>query len=285
MSNRMSIVRRVALGAWYYSSLPWREVQWGAAPVTILFYHRVADEYPNPWTLSNADFTEQIEWLRRRFDLVSLEEAQRRIRTSDSPRPAVAITFDDGYAENCGHALPLLIKLKIPCTYFVATRFVLNGESFPHDAQAGRPLPVNTPEQIRALANAGIEIGAHTRNHIDLGPVTDLRVLEDEISGAADDLAAITGRRPRCFAFPYGLHRNLNAEAFHLARNAGYEGVCSAYGGYNTLGGDPFHLKRFHGDPDLLRVKNWVTIDPRKAYTVLPFHYERLTRQATEVSA
>jgi peptidoglycan/xylan/chitin deacetylase (PgdA/CDA1 family) len=280
----MRIVRRLTLGAWYYASLPWRDVKSGCAPVTILFYHRVADEHPNPWTISTAGFSRQVEWLRRRFDLVSLEEAQRRIRAADSPRPAVAITFDDGYAENCSHALPLLIKLKVPCTYFVATRFVLNDEAFPHDVQAGRPLPVNTPEQIRALANAGVEIGAHTRGHIDLGPETNRRVLEDEIIGAAEDLTEITGRRPRYFAFPFGRHRNMNADAFHLARDAGFEGVCSAYGGYNALGGDPFHLKRFHGDPDLLRVKNWVTVDPRKAYTILPFHYERLTPPA-EVSA
>jgi peptidoglycan/xylan/chitin deacetylase (PgdA/CDA1 family) len=272
----MPMFRRFALGAWYYASSPWREARrGGAAPITILFYHRVADKHPNDWTISNARFRRQVEWLERRFDLVSLEETQRRIRTGVSPRPAVAITFDDGYAENCDHALPLLIERKIPCTYFVATRFVLERKPFPHDVLAGRALPVNTPEQIRDLAEAGIEIGAHTRNHIDLGPIADRRVLEEEILGAADDLAAIAGRRPRYFAFPYGLHKNLNAAAFHVAREAGYEGVCSAFGGYNVLGGDAFHLQRFHGDPDLLRVKNWVTVDPRKAYTVLPFHYER----------
>jgi peptidoglycan/xylan/chitin deacetylase (PgdA/CDA1 family) len=275
----MSIFRGFALAAWCYGSLPWRVRR--DAPVVILFYHRVADRYSNPWTISTRGFRTQIQWLRRRFDLVSLEEAQRRIRTGDSDRPAVAITFDDGYAENCEHALPLLIKLKVPCTYFVATRFVLEGRPFPHDVEAGTPLPVNTPEQIRALANAGIEIGAHTRTHIDLGSVTDCRVLKEEIAGAADDLAAITGLRPRYFAFPYGLHRNLNAEAFQVARGAGYDGVCSAFGGYNRLGGDPFHLQRFHGDTDLLRVKNWVSGDPRKAYTVLPFHYQQLPAEST----
>jgi peptidoglycan/xylan/chitin deacetylase (PgdA/CDA1 family) len=281
----MRIIRRLSLAAWYYTSRPWRESRGAAAPVTILFYHRVADEHPNAWTISNAGFRRQVDWLRRRFDLVSLEEAQRRIRTGDSPRPAVAITFDDGYADNCEHALPLLIKLKIPCTYFVATRFVLEGRPFPHDVKAGQPLAPNTPEQIRALAGAGIEIGAHTRNHVDLGAMTDRRVLEEEIVGAADDVAAMIGRRPRFFAFPYGLQRNLNAEAFHLAREAGYEGACSAYGGYNALRGDSFHLKRFHGDPDLLRVKNWVTVDPRKAYTVMPFHYERLAPGADPAEA
>ncbi len=279
-------LRRLALGAWYYATLPFRRLRKaGGAPVTVLYYHRVADTDPNSWTISNRRFARQIAWLQRRFDLISLEEAQRRIRAADSPRPAVALTFDDGYAENCDYALPLLIEKQIPCTYFVASSFVRENWPFPHDVAAGRPLPVNTPQQIRDLAEAGIDIGAHTRSHADLGRVTDLRVLHEEVVLARRELEAMAGRPVRYFAFPYGLHRNLNAAAFTLAQEAGYWGVCSAYGGYNVAGGDAFHLQRFHGDPDLLRIKNWTTVDPRKAYSVTPFHYRRLGERPLSAEA
>ncbi len=43
-----------------------------------------------------------------------------------------------------------------------------------------------------------------------------------------------------------------------------YDGVCSAYGGYNFPGGDAFHIERIAVDDELLRLKNWVTLDPRK---------------------
>ena len=56
----------------------------------------------------------------------------------------------------------------------------------------------------------------------------------------------------------------LSPEAFHVAWEAGYAGVCSAYGGYNFPGDDPFHLRRFHADCEFIRFKNWLTIDPRK---------------------
>ena len=49
------------------------------------------------------------------------------------------------------------------------------------------------------------------------------------------------GSDVRYFAFPYGQHENLSAAAFRVAFEAGYEGVCSAYGGYNFPGDDPFH--------------------------------------------
>ena len=58
-----------------------------------------------------------------------------------------------------------------------------------------------------------------------------------------------SSREVRYFAFPYGLPENMSTEAFRIARGAGYRGVCSAYGGYNFPGDDPFHIRRFHADP------------------------------------
>src|SRR5206468_851008 len=66
------------------------------------------------------------------------------------------------------------------------------------------------------------------------------------------------------FAFPYGQHENLSAEAIRIAFEARYAGVCSAYGGYNFPGDDSFHLRRFHADCEFIRFKNWLTVDPRK---------------------
>src|SRR5687767_14220536 len=112
----MDSIKRSLLSAYYHASLPERRVvnahlaRRGRAPVHVLFYHRVADEPSSMWSLSNDAFSEQIEWLRESFDLVSLDEAQRRIRSGVNRRPAVSITFDDGYADNCEHALPLLVK-------------------------------------------------------------------------------------------------------------------------------------------------------------------------------
>jgi hypothetical protein len=66
----------------------------------------------------------------------------------------------------------------------------------------------------------------------------------------------------------------LNTDAFRLAREAGYAGVCSAYGGYNYLGDDPFHFQRIHADPELIRLKNWLMVDPRKEERVSRFVYD-----------
>ena len=88
--------------------------------------------------------------------------------------------------------------------------------------------------------------------------------------GARQDLETMTGRPVRYFAFPYGQYHNLTSESFELAHRSGYRGVCSAYGGYNFPGDNPFHLQRIHPDNDLLHLKNWLTVDPRKLRGVPP---------------
>jgi len=270
----INALKQSLLAAYYYGTTPYRRLaaaraaHQGRFPVVVLFYHRVSDTGEDSCTISNQAFIEQIDWLRERFDMISLEEAQRRIRGGACERPGVAITFDDGYAENCEQALPYLIEHRVPCTYFACTGNVVEGLPFPHDVAAGTPRPVNTIAQLRALSAAGVEIGAHTRSHADLGRLHDPHRLRDEIADAGKEMAELIGWPVRYFAFPFGQHCNLNAQAFRIAREAGYEAVCSAYGGYNFPGDDDFHLQRFHGDPNLLRVKNWVTVDPRKRFGV-----------------
>ncbi|MDZ7615780.1 MAG: polysaccharide deacetylase family protein [Patescibacteria group bacterium] len=266
----MPLWKWLLLNAYYHGTRP---VRWlrlreyalaGRVPAVVLFYHRVADDFSDGWTISNRTFTRQIRWLKRHFNLVSLSEVQRIVRSGENQRPCVSITFDDGYADNCHEAIPLLIKERIPCTYFVTARNVLDGVPFPHDVAAGCPLPPNSLEQLRAMADAGIEIGAHTYTHPDLGRLTDPKKLRHEIVAGGEALADAIGRPMRYFAFPFGQYRNMTPAAFLMAREAGYDAVCSAYGGYNFPGDDPFHIQRIAGDPWTVRLKNWATIDPRK---------------------
>lgn len=278
-SNLTSQCREWLLPAYYYGTLPARRLASrlaslaGMQPVAVIFYHRVADGSPNPWTISNRQFARQIDWLTQNFDVLSLDEAQQRIRCRENHRPAVCITFDDGYADNCQQALPLLLSRRIQFTYFVSSQFILHNQPFPHDKKLGVPLAPNTVQQLQSLAKAGVEIGAHTRTHRDLGQDCDTEVLRNEILGSRDDLQEILDRPIRYFAFPYGQLANLSHDAFQIARTAEFAGVCSAYGGYNFPGSDPFHLQRFHADPNLLRLKNWLTFDPRILAGVTRFEH------------
>ena len=276
----MNSLGQLALNTYYFGTLPLRAslrqrlAASGHAPVCVLFYHRVADSHPNDWTISNAQFQTHIRWLQGHFPLVSLAAAQARIAAGNNRETTVTITFDDGYAENCDQAIPFLIDQQVPCTYFVAHEFIVSGRPFPHDLAVGQPRPPNTPDQLIEMAQHGIQIGAHTRRHVDLGQVNDPQTLNDEIVTVRDELSELVDQPVDYFAFPFGQPTNMSSRACRLARQAGYRGVCSAYGNYNTPGHDAFHIQRIHGDPQLARLKNWLTLDPRKLGRRTPFQID-----------
>lgn len=265
----MSQIESILLTSARFALEPFRAVarghqqMTGRSPLTVMFYHRVADTSPNPWTITTSAFRAQLEWLIRNFEIISLDECQQRIRSGFNSRPAVAITFDDGYAENCEVAIPWLVERQIPFTYYVALNHVLSGRPFPHDLERGESLPVDTIETVRALADAGVEIGSHTWSHADLGKTVDDAQLRHEIAGSTAELSRLIGRPVRHFAFPYGRPANVSPEAVRIARECGLQSVATAWNGVNTPGDDPFHIARVHGDPCLARVQNWLSGDRR----------------------
>jgi peptidoglycan/xylan/chitin deacetylase (PgdA/CDA1 family) len=242
-------------------------------PSAALFYHRVADTQPTPWTISNQDFRKHIQYLKNNFDIVSLETLQSQTGLQSNPKMMVAITFDDGYAENFEQAIPMLLDERIPFTYFVSSNYILSQHYFPHDLKLGLNLRPNTPEQIRFLADQGVAIGAHTRSHADMGKVTSHDEIRGEILGDIRVLEALTGKPIQYFAFPYGDVQNMSQAAIDVLREANLKGMCSAYGEFNRPQMDLWHIRRIHGDPGMLRLKNWLTLDPRKLRRKKQFPY------------
>jgi glycosyltransferase involved in cell wall biosynthesis/peptidoglycan/xylan/chitin deacetylase (PgdA/CDA1 family) len=88
----------------------------------ILLYHRVAEPETDPWSLAVARdrFAEQVEILREGFTPIPLRELVEKL-DDGLPERAVAITFDDGYADNLENALPLLERAGLPATFFLTT--------------------------------------------------------------------------------------------------------------------------------------------------------------------
>jgi peptidoglycan/xylan/chitin deacetylase (PgdA/CDA1 family) len=67
-------------------------------------------------------FTRQIAELAARWRVLPLAEIVSHLREGKRlPAGAVGITFDDGYADNCEFALPVLRRYRLPATVFLAT--------------------------------------------------------------------------------------------------------------------------------------------------------------------
>jgi peptidoglycan/xylan/chitin deacetylase (PgdA/CDA1 family) len=96
--------------------------------LSILIYHRVLPRR-DPMRAAEPtveEFDTQMRILREFFQPLPLLEAVQRLDAGTLPDGAVCVTFDDGYADNELHAMPVLKKYGIPATVFVSTGF-LNG--------------------------------------------------------------------------------------------------------------------------------------------------------------
>lgn len=101
----------------------------------IICYHRVVEDFDRsaktsiPSMLTSTRMLERhIDWVARRFSLVSLDEIGQYLLAERSfDKPPAAITFDDGYSDNYHHGFPLLKRKGIPAAVFVVSGLVGTG--------------------------------------------------------------------------------------------------------------------------------------------------------------
>jgi peptidoglycan/xylan/chitin deacetylase (PgdA/CDA1 family)/GT2 family glycosyltransferase/SAM-dependent methyltransferase len=88
----------------------------------VLAYHRVSTGHADPWSLcvSPSRFAEQLEWLRAHTTPLTVSALIAGCRGGTLPENAVALTFDDGYADNLLAAAPLLREASLPATFYVS---------------------------------------------------------------------------------------------------------------------------------------------------------------------
>jgi len=163
----------------------------------ILTYHSL-DETGSVISVTPAIFRAHMESLfRRKIPVVPLTEIRR---TSG----AVALTFDDAFANFHEHALPLLSEYGFPATVFVVSGYCGGQNNWPSQPSGAVPtLALMSWSQLRELQAAGIALGAHSVNHPRLNELAEGEV-EAELEGCRAAIEDRAGCRVDSFAYPYG---------------------------------------------------------------------------------
>jgi peptidoglycan/xylan/chitin deacetylase (PgdA/CDA1 family) len=191
----------------------------------ILCYHSV-DPEPSYLGLTPELFEAHLAWLGEHCRVVSIDELLAGPPSEGGPY--VAITFDDGYADNHEHALPLLHDRGMPASFFVAAGFLERDEEvmahlseiWATPAELLRPL---TWSQVDELCAAGMSIGSHTWSHRNLAQLPAAEA-EADLRRSRYALEARLGDRVATIAYPWGkLGRHVTDETFAAARRAGFE--------------------------------------------------------------
>ena len=200
--------------------------------VLILAHHLVSDRY-HRMAMSTEEFWRQVRFLRRHYRIVGLPQAAALLHSGKVSEPTVALTFDDGYADNFISLRAVAEEMGIPVSLFITTEPVTRYTEFRHDVIRGdHGAFAMTWDQIRYWKRrGGAEFGAHTRTHVKCGFV-DQAVLVQEIVDSTADFKDELGAIPDFFAFPYGNRANMPPHATALAART-YPYYLSCHGGEN----------------------------------------------------
>lgn len=198
---------------------------------TILVYHRVANVSHDPLQLcvSTDNFKKQIIYLKKNFNLVPLSSMIDDLKSRKIKKKTIAITFDDGYADNLYTALPILEEFNVPTTIFIATDNVNSQEDFYWDKNTDkedRGRPMNIEELKKISAHPLIEIGAHTVHHPNLRKI-NIDEQSAEIRQSKNALEEILDKKISGFAYPFGSKKSFFRKTISEVKKAGFHFACA----------------------------------------------------------
>lgn len=92
--------------------------------VTFVMYHYVRDlkksRFPDIKGLDISDFRKQIEYLKKNYEFIAIEELIAAIDGKCKlPRNSVLLTFDDGYKDHYEYVFPILDEFKIQGCFYI----------------------------------------------------------------------------------------------------------------------------------------------------------------------
>jgi peptidoglycan/xylan/chitin deacetylase (PgdA/CDA1 family) len=157
----------------------WAGSRGAAHRLLILTYHRVlpARDSQLRGDPTAEEFDTQVATLKSRFNVVRLDVGLERLRAGTLAPASVALTFDDGYADNHDVALPILRKHGATATFFIANGY-LDGRRMWNDTviesvrRLDRP-SISLAELDAALATEPLPLGSADERYATTQKIID----------------------------------------------------------------------------------------------------------------
>jgi len=201
----------------------------------VLYYHGVTDA-------QRSRFHRQMQLLRSRAQVVPLGHTA----SGSAPRWHVCITFDDGLDNIRRNAIPVLVQLGVPATFFVVAGRLGQTAQWPMEPEcAEADEPLMTSGQLRSLPRDLFVVGSHSLTHVNLTrlPVDALR---HELLESKQVLEGILGASVEALSVPFG---ECDDDVLRTALEVGYRSVVTCEPRV-ALGNETGEIGRFSVTPD-----------------------------------
>ena len=195
------------------------------------------DDSLKDWCISHHRFSQLLDFLEEK----QYETTHFGLLESKNYRPKaskkIILTFDDCPKNLLDFAVPELLKRKMKAAFYIPTAYIGGYNSW--DVENGKArLELMNEDDLKALSQAGMEIGSHSHRHIALKTITYVPELEKEVRLSKQLLESITGQQVYSFSYPYG---SVPIHYREILSNAGYFYGLSIYQPFQT----PLALRRF----------------------------------------
>jgi peptidoglycan/xylan/chitin deacetylase (PgdA/CDA1 family) len=197
----------------------------------ILLYHHVSTQTPASTSISPSKFKEHMAYLKENHVVVSLQEVVDAL-TNKTPLPdkAVAITFDDGYANILENAHPVLTELGFPYTIFI------------NPGEIGVGSKQLTWEQVESMHNEGVSFANHTMDHLhmlndmqSMGQKAWLENVWQNVEEAQKQLDSRLATGTQYLAYPFGEYNQTLEQQLKTHGYIGFGQHSGAVGPYSSM--------------------------------------------------
>ena len=188
----------------------------------VLMYHSI-DTKQGDLFVSPKKFEQQVKYLaENNYKFFTVSEILK-IKSSEK---CVAITFDDGFADNYIHMFPIIKKYKAKATIYLSPNI--------------QGIEKLSDQQIQEMQQSGLcEFGAHTLNHVNLSTLPKAEAAF-EVTESKKEVERLTGTECRGFAYPYGRYSD---ETVEIVKAAGFQSAVTVKKGIDNIP-DDFRIKR-----------------------------------------
>ena len=210
--------------------------------IPILMYHSI-ESMPKSTVMRSlhvppSSFKLQM-WMLKMLGYKGLSIKDLKPYLDGKKGKVVGITFDDGYKNILLNAAPTLKKYNFSATSYIVSESI--GSSNTWDLDKGiTQRALMTDSEINSWLDLGMDIGSHTKTHIDLTSVSE-KIAKKEISDCKSQLENLFKVPINDFCYPFG---RFSRSLVNIIKNSGYHTATTMQRGKVNSQTDTYQLPR-----------------------------------------